>query len=461
MRTQVTGILVSLIVGNCAFAQSTVRIWDGTDIANVTGGALDVNATISTAGLATEAKQDTGNTSLSAIDGKITACNTGAVVVSSAPTTAVTGTFWQATQPVSGTLTCNAGTNLNTSALATEATLSTLNGKVTACNTGSVTVISAPTTAVTQSGTWTVQPGNTANTTAWKVDGSAVTQPVSGTFWQATQPVSLVSVPSHAVTNAGTFATQESGALLTSSQLIDDAVATTAAAIPTKGLACSATDGTNARIIKSDTSGELQVDVLTMPTTAVTGTFWQATQPVSISGNQAVNVAQINGVTPLMGAGNTGTGSHRVTIASDQAAIPVSQSGTWTVQPGNTPNTTAWLTQNTPATTGGFTTYHLVSAATTNATVVKASAGQLYGWYIYNSNAAARKLVFHNAASTPTAGASVFFSIMLPAGAAANVFNDTGIPFSTGIAITTVTGIADSDTAAVELNDLTINLFYK
>ncbi len=44
--------------------------------------------------------------------------------------------------------------------------------------------------AVTQSGTWTVQPGNTANTTAWKVDGSAVTQPVSGTFFQATQPVS-------------------------------------------------------------------------------------------------------------------------------------------------------------------------------------------------------------------------------------------------------------------------------
>ena len=33
--------------------------------------------------------------------------------------------------------------------------------------------------ASTQSGTWTVQPGNTANTTAWKVDGSAVTQPVS------------------------------------------------------------------------------------------------------------------------------------------------------------------------------------------------------------------------------------------------------------------------------------------
>lgn len=44
-------------------------------------------------------------------------------------------------------------------------------------NSGSLTVDG--TVAATQSGTWTVQPGNTANTTAWKVDGSAVTQPVS------------------------------------------------------------------------------------------------------------------------------------------------------------------------------------------------------------------------------------------------------------------------------------------
>jgi hypothetical protein len=36
---------------------------------------------------------------------------------------------------------------------------------------------------------------------------------------------------------------------------------------------------------------------------------------------QPENVAQINGVTPLMGAGNTGTGSLRVTLATDQAAL--------------------------------------------------------------------------------------------------------------------------------------------
>lgn len=48
------------------------------------------------------------------------------------------------------------------------------------------------TIAATQSGTWTVQPGNTANTTAWKVDGSAVTQPVIGA--QSTAAATLGSL---------------------------------------------------------------------------------------------------------------------------------------------------------------------------------------------------------------------------------------------------------------------------
>jgi hypothetical protein len=40
----------------------------------------------------------------------------------------------------------------------------------------------------------------------------------------------------------------------------------------------------------------------------------------AVSGS-GFNISQINGVTPLMGAGNTGTGSPRVTIATDQAAV--------------------------------------------------------------------------------------------------------------------------------------------
>lgn len=43
----------------------------------------------------------------------------------------------------------------------------------------------------------------------------------------------------------------------------------------------------------------------------------------ALSANQSVNVAQINGITPLMGNGVTGTGSQRVTIASDNTAFTV------------------------------------------------------------------------------------------------------------------------------------------
>lgn len=137
------------------------------------------------------------------------------------------------------------------------------------------------TVAATQSGTWTVQPGNTANTTAWKVDGSAVTQPVSGT--------------------------------------------------------------------------------------------------VSITANSAVNVAQINGVTPLMGNGVTGTGSQRVTIASDNSAISTnaSQSGTWNITNVSgtvslptgaaTETTLAKLTQTQGSTTSGQSGPLMQGAVTTAA----------------------------------------------------------------------------------------------
>lgn len=70
-------------------------------------------------------------------------------------------------------------------------------------------------------------------------------------------------------TGASTLAEQQTQT--TSLQLLDDAVATTGAAITAKGFAAVGTDGTNARIVKTDSNGELQVDVLTMP--AITPTY--------------------------------------------------------------------------------------------------------------------------------------------------------------------------------------------
>lgn len=64
-------------------------------------------------------------------------------------------------------------------------------------------------------------------------------------------------------TGAATLAEQQTQT--TSLQLLDDAVSTTASAVPTKSHQVSGTDGTNARVLKTDTNGELQIDVLTLP----------------------------------------------------------------------------------------------------------------------------------------------------------------------------------------------------
>ena len=207
--------------------------------------------------------------------------------------------------------------------------------------------------------------------------------------------------------------------------------------------------------------GHVIVD--TAPTTAVTGPLTDTelrAVAVPVSGTVTANLGTIAGV------------ATETTLSTLDGKVTACNTGAVVISSGTVTAVTA-ITNALPAgtnligdvgmqprTTGGVTTYHLVSAATTNLTNIKASAGQLYGWYIYNSNAAARKLCFHNTAGTPTAGASIYFSLVIPATSGANVFLPHGIAFSTGIGISTVTGLADSDTAAVALNDLIINLWY-
>lgn len=64
----------------------------------------------------------------------------------------------------------------------------------------------------------------------------------------------------------------DTGNIVTSVQLLDDTVATDGAATPTKGVLIAGQDGTNAQTVKTDSDGNLQVDVLTMPSTTVTAT---------------------------------------------------------------------------------------------------------------------------------------------------------------------------------------------
>lgn len=259
-----------------------------------------------------------------------------------------------------------------------------------------------------------------SNQTALAVTGTfwQATQPVSGTFWQATQPVS----------NAGTFAVQDSEKLADNTAFTDgttklmpsgyvfDEVAGTA--LTENDLAAARLDSKRAQVLVVEdattrgqraavsAAGALKVDgsAVTQP---VSGTFWQATQPVS--GTVTANLA--------------------------------------------------------PVTSGGLTISRVISAASTNATSAKASAGQVYGWYVSNVNAAARYLKLYNKASAPTVGTDTpVMTILIPgntAGAGATVAFENGIAFGTGIAYALTTGVADSDTGAVAANEIVAHVLYK
>ena len=102
--------------------------------------------------------------------------------------------------------------------------------------------------------------------------------------------------------------------------------------------------------------------------------------------------------------------------------------------------------------------FRLISAASTNATSLKASAGTLYTLYAVNLNAAVRYVKFYNKASAPTVGTDTpVATFPIPAsttGAGFQIDLGPGFDFATGIAYATTTGAADSDTAAVAANEI-------
>lgn len=71
------------------------------------------------------------------------------------------------------------------------------------------------------------------------------------------------------------------------------------------------------------TAGTASSDVISIQGIASMTKLLVTPDSVALPANQSVNEAQINGVTPLMGNGTTGTGSQRVTIASDNTAFSV------------------------------------------------------------------------------------------------------------------------------------------
>lgn len=188
-----------------------------------------------------------------------------------------------------------------------------------------------------------------------------------------------------------------------------------------------------------------------------------------------VDVLTVNGVAPAFGTGARGATVQRVTIATDDS-VPVTNAGTFAVQDSQLVADDAAFTIATtkvrpagfladetatdsvdegdagaarmtldrkmivtvqPHTAGGlsvanFTSGDTYTALTATAQVIKATAGKLYGYYIFNPNAVTSYVMVYNiAAASVTVGTSTALLVFaIPAGSAANIEMANGITFS-------------------------------
>lgn len=338
-------------------ASMTALKVDGSAVTQPVSGTVTAN--IGTVGtLATAAKQDTGNTSLSTIAGAVAGTEMQ-VDVLTMPTVAVTqsGTWDEVGINDSGnSITVDAPVatpvfvRLSDGASAISTLPVSVSGVATAANQTTIighvdgieallTTIDADTSNLsvvgggTESAAIRVTLANDS-TGVVSIDDNGGSLTVDGTFWQATQPVSLASVPSHAVTNAGTFAVQESGAALTSLQLIDDTVTTlgtdTYTEATSKGITIGAVrrDADTTLVnttnefgpLQMDANGRLKVEAFSGETLPVSLTSTTVTGTVAVTQSGTWDEVGINDSGNSITVDNGGT-----------FAVQAAQSGTWTV----------------------------------------------------------------------------------------------------------------------------------
>jgi len=150
-------------------------------------------------------------------------------------------------------------------------------------------------------------------------------------------------------------------------------------------------------------------------------------QKVGISGHAGISLDAVLAATKpanvLQVGGNDGTNAYAIPMTAGGAAVLVSA---------------------TPATSGGLTTSS-ASGLTHTAVAIKATAGQVYGYFLDNTeNTAATFFQFFNATATATNSTGVgtavpLFSIGVPASGSANLTFPIGVAFSSAICIAATT----------------------
>ena len=171
--------------------------------------------------------------------------------------------------------------------------------------------------------------------------------------------------------------------------------------------------------------------------------------------NASTNVAQIAGTTASVNSGNKDNGTQRVVLATDQPTVPVSGTFYQATQP----------VSPTAATSGGANPYHYIAAASAacDAQVIKASAGQIFFITGFCLVAAPRFLKVYTtiAGAAPASTDTPVLTLPIPA----NGTNVAGFVFCpampvlmTGkIAFRLTTGVADNDTGACSAGDCVVD----
>jgi hypothetical protein len=203
------------------------------------------------------------------------------------------------------------------------------------------------------------------------------------------------------------------------------AVGVPGAGTPTEGMAVMGHDGTNARILKVDTSGLLALQGVGVEDAAET------------AGGNLMMAGAVRRDTPASSSGTTG----------DNSTINVSKSGG------------VWSAALAEAAGGVDFKSGSIAATKTDIGTANTPTG-LFGWYFYNPNASAAYVQIFNAqASAVTLGTTTpDMVITLPAGAGANVMNPLGIKFGTALSIA-VTTTRTGSTGVGSTVDYT--MFYK
>lgn len=431
-------------------APASMYVKDGGDVTQ--GTSTDANTVNSVMGRLTKIRDLLSATLTVAVSGNVTEANSAAI---KADLDAILAALDDGQETMANSLSVAIASDQ--SAVPVSGSVSVSNFPGTQPVSGTVSVNALPAGSNTIGGVELVDSGGTNKASisaggAVKVDNSAVTQPVSGSVsvsnFPGTQAVSGTVTANVGTTNGLALDTSVNGVIVaqgstTSGEkgpLVQGAVTTAA---PTYTTAQTSP-------ISLTTAGAVRVDG-SATTQPVSGTFWQATQPVS--GTVTVQQSTASNLKVDL----SGTAANATAIKVDGSAVTQPVSGTVTANQGGT-----WTEAPSAATSGGSTPYHLISAATTNATNVKNAAGNLYGFEISNTNAAARYVRFYDSASAPTMGTTpIKKTVQIPGNATVIRAYPVGLSFGSGIGFSTTTAMGDADTSTVGAGDLSIDLDYK